>query len=31
MNKECCSCVNQADCIKNEVEYGSKYCEIHKL
>lgn len=30
MNKECYNCANQADCRKNNVEYGSKYCEVHK-
>ena len=30
MNKECYNCANQADCIKYNVEYDSKYCKIHK-
>ena len=30
MNKECSRCANQANCAKYNVEYGSKYCEVHK-
>ena len=30
MNKECYNCANQANCIQYNVEYGSKYCEVHK-
>ena len=30
MNKQCINCANQADCIKYNVTYGSKYCEVHK-
>lgn len=30
MNKQCINCANQANCIKYNVIYGSKYCEIHK-
>lgn len=30
MNKQCINCANQDDCKKHNVEYGSKYCEIHR-
>lgn len=30
MNKECYNCANQSNCIRYNVEYGSKYCEVHK-
>lgn len=30
MNKECYNCTNQANCTKYNVDYGSKYCEVHK-
>lgn len=30
MNKQCINCANQANCIKYNVIYGSKYCEVHR-
>ena len=30
MNKECYKCSNYEKCIRYNVEYGSKYCEVHK-
>lgn len=30
MNKQCINCTNQLECQKYNVEYGSKYCEIHR-
>ena len=30
MNKQCINCANQDNCIRYNVEYGSKYCEIHR-
>lgn len=30
MSKECYNCTNQANCIRYNVTYGSKYCEAHK-
>lgn len=26
MNKQCINCINQTECQKYNVEYGSKYC-----
>lgn len=30
MNRECYNCANYDNCIRYNVEYGSKYCEVHK-